>query len=108
MSTPTDSLSLAKFSASLKTRFRVRTSPATLVALELVEATERSPAPGAAGKEARYECFSLLFHGPADSFLGQGTYAFEHEGMGAFELFIVPVGQAPGIFHYQAIFNRVR
>jgi hypothetical protein len=40
--------------------------------------------------------------------LPQGTYAFAHDDLGEFDLFIVPIGQAPGVFQYQAVFNRVR
>lgn len=35
--------------------------------------------------------FSLLFHGPADRILPQGTYSFRHDGLGPLMLFIVPV-----------------
>jgi hypothetical protein len=60
------------------------------------------------GKEARGESFMLLFHGPSDRMLPQGTYAFTHDELGRFDLFIVPIGQAPGVFQYQAVFNRAR
>ena len=44
--------------------------------------------------------------GPADRFYQQGTYQFEHERIGRFNLFIVPVGKAgDGRFRYEAAFN---
>jgi hypothetical protein len=51
------------------------------------------------------DSFSLLFVGPPENFLHQHTYKFEHKDMGAFDLFIVPVGQRDEGFVYQAIFN---
>jgi len=42
--------------------------------------------------EGRGECFSLLFRGPARVALGQSTYSLEHPALGAFLLFLVPVG----------------
>src|SRR3954468_22159688 len=108
MSTSPETLTLAKLSAALKTPFRVRTGPATQVDFELMEAAPLGTTLGQAAKESSNESFSLVFHGPGDRMLPQGTYGFEHETMGAFVLFIVPIGQAPGVFQYQAVFNRVR
>jgi hypothetical protein len=51
--------------------------------------------------------FSLLFAGPHDSILPQGTYRFFHEALGHLDLFIVPLG--PGrdrrSMTYQAVFG---
>jgi hypothetical protein len=41
-------------------------------------------------------------------FLGQGVRNFQHEQMGNFELFIVPVQQDAQGFYYEAVFNRIR
>ena len=72
------------------------------LALELVEADDKT--------NERCECFSLVFNGPADTFLPQGTYAMRHDALGEFDLFLVPVGenQAKTQYHYQAIFNRLK
>jgi hypothetical protein len=41
--------------------------------------------------------FSVVFHGPAEPVLLQGTYRLEHEDLGTLEVFIVPVGpDTPG------------
>lgn len=53
------------------------------------------------------EQFSLLFHGPDHPLLSQGTYQFEHPQMGAFEMFIVPIGREPGRLIYEAVFSRL-
>jgi hypothetical protein len=46
--------------------------------------------------------FMLRFTGPGTR-LPQGTYAFEHAGLGKFALLIVPGG--PGLGTYTAVFN---
>jgi len=49
--------------------------------------------------------FSILFRGPVDRPLGQETYHFEHDGIGRFALFIVPMRPEPDGRYYEAIFN---
>ena len=56
--------------------------------------------------------FSVLFHGPLEPVLAQGSYRLEHERFGSVELFIVPVGpqtQSPGTaptaMGYEAVFG---
>ena len=106
---PADQLTFAWFSALLRTRFRVHAGASGESELELVEATiapfkARGRSPAAA---AKMEGFSLIFAGPGDRLLPQGTYRFEHDQKGRFDLFIVPVGRGPDSIHYQAIFNRL-
>ena len=48
--------------------------------------------------------FSVLFGGSAPV-LPQGTYPVEHEALGTFDLFLVPVVTEDGQ-RYEAIFNR--
>jgi hypothetical protein len=56
----------------------------------------------------RSEGFSLLFRGPAAVALEQAEYRFEHDVMGTFTLFIVPIAADDGGRYYEAIFNRLR
>ncbi len=55
------------------------------------------------------ECFSILFRGPLGRCLNQGTYLFEHDTIGAFDLFIVPMTQDHDaqVQVYEAVFNRL-
>lgn len=48
--------------------------------------------------------FMLAFSGPGTR-LRQGTYTFEHAGLGKFALLIVPAG--PGLDTYTAVFNEL-
>jgi hypothetical protein len=107
---PLDQLTYARFSALVKTRFRVQADPANRIELELAEAREfpsrsRSNAEGATLKN---ECFSLTFNGPVSRFLEQKIYDFEHDELGAFSLFLVPIGKTQDAFQYEVVFNRLR
>jgi hypothetical protein len=88
-------------------RFLV-TGPADPAEVELVEISE-----SAAGARDGFRApFSLLFRGPLTPVMPQGIYRMEHEGIGAFDVFIVPVGPAPapvgqkaGAMRYEVVFG---
>ena len=103
---PLDQLTLASFAELLHSQFRVHVGPATVVELELVEATATPNARMEAAADSALGNFSLIFSGPADRLLAQQMYRFEHPQIGAFDLFIVPIGREEGRLRYQAIFNR--
>ncbi|MHB8644748.1 MAG: DUF6916 family protein [Thermomicrobiales bacterium] len=83
--------------------------------LRLVEVTPLPPVrrrndAGAAisvmGITARAEPFSLLFTGPSDRLLPQCIYHMAHPSVPEpLDIFIVPVGNQPDGFVYQAIFG---
>ncbi len=99
----------AAFAELLNTRFAVRIGGETtegesagprIIKLELVSAVWK--------ETGTTEGYSLLFRGPADSFLDQRIHRFSHEKMGDFGLFIVPVGKTGQGYEYQAIVNRLK
>ena len=49
--------------------------------------------------------FSLIFHGPVEPPLPQGSYTMHIEGFGEFALFTVPLGPADNHQRYQVIFS---
>ena len=51
------------------------------------------------------ERFSVFFVGPANSFFPQGLYLLEHERMGEFEIFLVPIAGDEKSYRYEAVFN---
>ena len=104
-----DELTLENFSELLNTKFRVRLDSATVLEAHLTEATRARPSGSApTGSDAsRFESFSLVFCGPADRPLAQGIHRFEHEQIGAFDLFIVPIAREAQAMKYQAVFNRL-
>jgi len=103
-SVPLAEVSYAAFAELLHSRFRVHRNSSTQVELELMEATAHPSAPKT--DQDQVGTFSLVFTGPLDQFLTQRTYRFEHEKLGAFDLFIVPIAKDQNSFHYEAVFNR--
>ncbi len=53
----------------------------------------------------RTEPFSLVFDGPSESALDQGTFTLRHSRLGEHDIFLVPVAESNGTREYQAIFN---
>ncbi len=89
------------FAAQLNTTFRASLPDSGIAELQLYEVAEGLSTP-------TQEQFSLFFHGPRETNLGQGTFALDHDQMGAFPLFLVPIGPDAEGMRYQAVFNRVR
>jgi hypothetical protein len=80
--------------------FEVERPDGEHVGVELVDATAL---PG------RGETFSLVFRGPAGVALEQRTYRVEHDALGTFPLFLVPVGLGDhGAYEFEAVVNRLR
>ena len=104
---PLDQLSFVTFANLVNTRFRVEVASATTVELELIAAESTGDADRDRSTVPRYENFSLLFAGPTAQALPQRTYLFEHDQLGAFDLFIVPIAAEKGTIRYQAVFNRL-
>jgi hypothetical protein len=86
----------ATFTGHLNSTFQVRHEPAT--ELELVEVSD--------GSTRGHVNFSLLFRGPRQPLLPQQIYPVEHDGLGRFDLFIVPVRRDAQGLYYEAVFNR--
>jgi hypothetical protein len=72
--------------------------------LALVEATESSE-PGGPGPDGRTRNqFSLVFTGPLDRAMGQGTVRVVHPELGEQHLFLVPLGPEGDTMRYEAAF----
>lgn len=89
-----------EFSKHVNTRFRLKTDEPIEI-----ELTEVKGYTGKPHEETGMERFSVFFHGPGDRYLPQSIYQLEHDAMGAFELFIVPVAKDERGFRYEAVFN---
>lgn len=113
-------LSTADFRVNLGGRFlAIRSEPGgqdgpdpsrpTPVEFELAEVTEHGGTP----LESFRTQFSVVFHGPLQPVLSQGTYRLENDQLGTLDLFLVPVGpdapsapgQAPSAMRYEAVFG---
>jgi hypothetical protein len=60
---------------------------------------------GAASDGAARRPFSLVFVGPGRFMLPQRTYPVEHESLGEFDLFLVPIGPGGEGMRYEAVFT---
>ncbi len=89
-----------EFSKHVNTKFRVAGEQP--VELELAEVKGYL---SKAHEQTGMERFSAFFSGPRQPYLPQSVYTLEHEQMGAFELFLVPVGNDENGFRYEAVFN---
>jgi len=93
------------FSGRIGETFRVD-GEAEAIEVELVSAVEAQPrADGLPGTPSGRLPFSLVFRGPREPVLPQRIYRFEHEGLGAFEIFIVPIGADESGMQYEAVFG---
>jgi uncharacterized protein DUF6916 len=94
-------LSRENFASNLNTRFWLRNGGPEREAVDLVEVTQGQSTP-------RQEQFSLTFRGDSAKVFPQRLYSMEHDTMGAFDLFLVPVGRDDTGTFYEAVFNRLR
>lgn len=92
-------LTLETFAPAVGQTFTVGDPAGTTVELLLIEATA-----GDSGPNAVRPPFSLLFHGPAEPFLPQASYRFEHPSLGVMGIFVVPLGHDEHGTTYEAIF----
>lgn len=91
--------SAALFQPYLDTMFDVRTNEGTRLPLVLSRVTEQPVT-------RDVEQFSLSFHARGGATLPSGTHAFQHPALGAFYLFIAPVGASIERTEYEACFSR--
>jgi hypothetical protein len=100
-----ETFTLATFAPRLGETFRIRADAQTLLDLVLVEATDLSGPAGAGGAERRPRApFSIVFRGPPAPLLPQRIYGLEHDRLGAFDLFLVPIGPDAQGMRYEAVF----
>jgi hypothetical protein len=97
-----DTFTKSTFSKHLGETFRVHTEASDVLEFELTEV--KSLGSGAPSAEKR-EPFSILFNSPGETVLPQKIYRIEHDTLGTFDLFIVPVNQDREGVQYEAVFT---
>jgi uncharacterized protein DUF6916 len=95
-----EDLNVTSFAEVMNTRFRTRLGASNVIELELVEVNEVNRSP-------RQEAFSITFRGPLDRRFEQGTRDLEHERLGVFALFLVPIAIREDGMYYEAVINRL-
>ena len=90
-----------EFSQHVNTKFQLKLDDQQ-IELELVGVKGYLPQ---ANEQGGMERFSVFFDGPGHLRLAQRLYSLEHEQMGEFEIFLVPVSGGAKGFRYEAVFN---
>ena len=99
-----ETFTVATFAERLGERFDLQAEDESSFAVELIEATALGSGEPAAGGDRRTP-FSIVFRGPARPVLPQRIYRLEHAALGAFELFLVPIGPDGAGMRYEAVFT---
>jgi hypothetical protein len=92
-------VALSLYNDLVGTTFRVGTPPYAMSAPLTLQTVTRTPGPAGA------ESLSLVFQGPHEPFIAQGTYFFLHDQLPPQSLFLVPIGQDNHGFRYEVVFN---
>ncbi len=96
------SLTEEEFSKHLNTKFRVQPGDGPPIDLELVEVKGYLTK---AGEQTGMERFSAFFKGPTEPYLAQNTYSLQHDQMGEFPIFLVPIARDEQGVRYEAVYN---
>ena len=95
-----ETFTVGTFSPHVGETFRVHLRDAAWIDTELISATaDLVERPGVRAP------FTVVFRGPPQPVLPQRIYRFEHGKVGAFEMFIVPIGPDASGMRYEAVFN---
>ncbi len=96
-----EQLKKSDFEAACNSAFMVSTieQPTTTFPFTLTTLTTRSAPSG-------FEQFSLIFAGPPEPLLPQGTYRFMHDDLGELPLFMVPIGRNALNVQYEVCISR--
>lgn len=97
-----DRLTIDDFANRVGETFAATPAGAPALGLRLAHVEALPQPPGDQGRAP----FSLEFVDPgAAGHVPQQTVAIEHDGLGRFELFVVPLGPGPDGMRYEAIFT---
>lgn len=94
-----ETFTLDTFAGRMNSTFRLKRDSSETVEVELVEAKD-------VGSTPRQAQFSIVFRGPHNPYLAQSIYQMEHDEIGTFDLFLVPIKRDQAGTYYEAIFNR--
>lgn len=98
-------LTLNDFSPHLGSKFKLRQDAGRQLEVELVEAAPLGMNGARPAHLAQRAAFSVVFLAPQDARLEQQIYHLEHEVMGEFAIFLVPIGRSATGLKCEAIFN---
>ena len=96
-----DKLTYEDFSACLHQRFLIHTTEQEPLETELIEVRPLV----ALDDEDRRRPFSLIFLGPEETVLRQGTFTVENETMGKLDIFLVTLGPDKKGMRHECVFG---
>ena len=99
-----ETFTVETFSGHLGDTFRVYPGDSSPLDVELISATGLGEGAGR-GASGRRQPFSIVFRGPGDVPLPQRIYPMEHDRIGSFDLFLVPIGPDEKGLRYEVIFT---
>ena len=101
-----ETFTVGTFAPHLGARFRIRPDGLEPVEVVLIEATALGGGGGGTGGgPGRRTPFSIVFRGPRTPLLPQRIYPMEHDAIGTFDLFLVPIGPDQEGMRYEAVFT---
>ncbi|HVY71477.1 MAG TPA: hypothetical protein VHH73_16210 [Verrucomicrobiae bacterium] len=106
---PFEEITFPMFAQRVGATFQVWWGETRLEDFKLVSAV---PLAGPAGQpvppqDESLKRYALTFESGVQRILGQASYRLAQEEMGAFELFVVPVGRGKEGIQYEAVINRL-
>jgi uncharacterized protein DUF6916 len=100
-----ESLEVTTFTGRVGELFRVVIDDTTTLATRLIEVTSAPGTDGGATRAGRRTPFSLVFRSAPGATLPQCIYRLHHDGLGALDLFLVPIGPDEEGMRYEAVFS---
>ena len=98
-------LTSADFAQHLNETFRISADALPGINADLVDVSDLPDRDRAGTESLRRRPFSLVCRGPPDRTLAQGIFTVEHDEMGSFDLFLVPIGPDDRGMRYEAVFT---
>lgn len=99
-----ETFTVQTFAPQVNDTFRVFSDSSAPMDMTLIDVTDLGPASERDAAQRRAP-FSLVFRGPRTGLLPQRIYRIEHHALGAFDLFLVPIGPDNEGMRYEAIFT---
>jgi hypothetical protein len=100
-----ENLTVDAFQPRVGSSFRIRQHPESAFEAELIEARALGDPGRSTAASGRRAPFSLLFRTMPGGALPQRIYQVEHDEMGSFDIFLVPVGPDAVGMVYEAVFT---
>ncbi len=88
-----EKLTSGHFSPYLNQKFLLQSDTGETIETALVEVSDLTS-----------RAFSIVFQGPREPVVAQGTYEVSHQEMGPLSLFLVPIGPNENGMRYEAVF----